>query len=130
MPNTRVIVAVLAVPLVPLLSYYAFISLLAMLAKDELPNIGPFIASILPASYGLTLLIWLPVHLMFRRLGGRSIGTYLFVGAVLWAAVGTIVSGSGASDYWAFILICGLIGVAYAAVFWRIAVGSGSQHAL
>jgi len=113
-----------------MLAYYAFVSLLAVLAKDGLPDIWPFITSILPASYGLTFLVWLPVHLMFRRIGGRSIGTYLVVGAVLWAAVGAIVSGSAASEYWAFIATCGLIGVAYAAVFWHIAFDRGGEHAL
>lgn len=123
MSTIRVTLAFLIVPLIPAVGYYGFYALLSRGAEHGVPDFTPFLQAIFPPSYGITLLLWLPLYIVFSRLRWSRLWQYVVAGAVLGAAVAVISTGSLSRAFGMFVLASAFIGAGYAAVFWQIALG-------
>jgi hypothetical protein len=123
MSTIRVTLAFLLVPLIPAVGYYGFYALLSPSRGHGVPDFMPFLLAIFPLSYGFTVLLWLPLFVVFRRLGWSRLWHYVVAGAVLGTAVAVISTGSLSREFGMFVLTCTFIGAGYAAVFWQIALG-------
>ena len=123
MKHYRVLLAFLVVPLVPVFCYFLYvIALVSLPHQGASPPVDAlaFIFSMLPFTYGFTLLAWLPSYLLMRRQGLTELRHYVLAGAVLFFLLSLVLVIRNPMFLF-FSVICAGLGALYGLVFGYLA---------
>lgn len=119
-------------PLLPCVLFAAYMIALAIVFGEgvELPiALGGFLSWFLlamPFSYLASVILGIPTHWFFRKLGYSTLGTHLVAGAVIGSLVGAAIvfafwPNQGIANL-SVLVLCILAGAIAAWVFWAIAI--------
>jgi hypothetical protein len=123
MKYSRVIAAFLITPIIPVFGYFLLtLSLFLLPIKGDRPefNLAIFLVAILPITYGITLLLWLPTFLFLKYKNLSRLVHYMLAGALVFGLLSLAVFGFQVEAI-TFNLICAFLGSIFALVFWLIA---------
>lgn len=107
--------------------YYGITAAQALSRSAEIPVLWPYLLTVLPAGYVISVVVWLPCHWWLRQRRMKSLTSYVSTASAIWALVALVVifyfsvRVQSPLEWWLGFVVAGAVmGMAYGALFWLV----------